>query len=62
MMEYDALIHCHFDTQQSKFFLSVLPGIFTARLKNDFINNYPVFTHMDIFSLLGRMPLTSKRY
>jgi hypothetical protein len=28
--------------------------------KNDFTNNYPVFTYMHIFSLLGRMPLTSK--
>jgi hypothetical protein len=30
--------------------------------KNDFTNNYLVFTHMHTFSLLGRMPLTSKRY
>jgi hypothetical protein len=30
--------------------------------KNDFTNNYPVFTHMHTFSLLGRMPLTSRRY
>jgi hypothetical protein len=28
--------------------------------ENDFTNNYPVFTQMHTFSLLGKMPLTSK--
>ncbi len=34
--------------------------IFITKWKNDFINNYPVFTHMHTFSLLGRMPLLQK--
>jgi hypothetical protein len=60
MMEYDALIHYHFDTQQSKNNLPILPRIFITRLKNDFTNNYPIFTQMHTFSVLGRMPWLQK--
>jgi hypothetical protein len=40
--------------------LPIFFGIFIVRLKNDFTNNYHVFTHMHTFSLLGRMPLLQK--
>jgi hypothetical protein len=58
-MEYDALVHYHFDTQQNNFFYQYSLKYLLLG-KNDFTNNYPVFTHMHTFSLLGRMPLTSK--
>jgi len=44
MIKYEALIHCHFDTQQNKNKQINTPCNIYCWVKNDFTYHYPIFT------------------
>ncbi len=57
----DALIHCDFNTLQSKIKIIVATYNIYCQMKNIFTNDFTIFTHVHIFSAWGKMSIDFKK-
>jgi hypothetical protein len=58
---HDALIHCDVDTLQKNMKIIIVVYNIYYKVKNIFINDFIVFTHVHIFSTRGKMPIDFKK-